>query len=210
LWKGPFIPDLTEPLAGISEAHRNLAITRLEGAKLVTVSRDGSGTLLTLDAHPLLREYFGKTLREQRPEAWRAAHRRLYEHLCTTTKDKPQPTLEDLQPLYQAVAHGCQAGMQQEACDTVYQGRILRGGEFYSSKKLGALGSDLGAIACFFEQPWSRVSPALTEVRPILAAVHGRLPPARLGAADRGPRADASFASPTSPTERDLCDFGGV
>jgi hypothetical protein len=31
-------------------------------------------------------------LREQRPEAWRAAHRRLYELLCATTKDKAQPS----------------------------------------------------------------------------------------------------------------------
>ena len=37
------------------------------------------------------------------------------------------------------------------------------GNEFYSTKKLGAFGSDLGAVACFFETPWSRVSPALTE-----------------------------------------------
>jgi hypothetical protein len=58
------------------------------------------------------------TPREQ-PEAWRAAHRRLYEHLSATTKEGDQPTLEDLQPLYQAVAHGCQAGLQQEVCDKV-------------------------------------------------------------------------------------------
>ena len=61
------------------------------------------------------------------------------------------------------MAHGCQAGLQQEVCDKVYRDRILRGNEFYSPKKLGAFGSDLGAVACFFEQPWSRVSPALTE-----------------------------------------------
>src|SRR5580704_17005853 len=163
LWKAPLIPDLTEPLAGISEAHRNLAITRLKDAKLLTVNRDGSGALLALDAHPLLREYFGRRLREQRPEAWRAAHRRLYEHLCATTEDKPQPKLEDLKPLYQAVSHGCLAGMQQETCDTVYVARILRGQEGYSARKLGAFGSDLGAVTCFFEQPWSRVAPALTE-----------------------------------------------
>ena len=53
--------------------------------------------------------------------------------------------------------------MQQEACDKVYLARILRREENYSTKKLGAFGSDLGAIACFFETPWSRVSPALTE-----------------------------------------------
>jgi hypothetical protein len=162
LWKAPAIPNLTEPLVGISEVHRNLAISRLQNAKLLTVNRDTGGALLALDAHPLVREYFAKALREQRSEAWRAAHRRLYEHLCAT-KDKFQPTLEDLQPLYQAVSHGCQAGMQQEACDKVYVGRILRGIEFYNTAKLGAYGSDLGAVACFFEQPWSRVSPALTE-----------------------------------------------
>jgi hypothetical protein len=105
----------------------------------------------------------GERLRATQPEAWRAAHRRLYEHLCATTKDKPDATLEDLQPLYQAVVHGCQAGLQQEACDKVYRDRIGRGKEFYSANKLGAFGSDLGAVACFFETLWSRVSPALTE-----------------------------------------------
>jgi hypothetical protein len=162
LWKAPAIPDLTEPLVAMREAQRNVAFSRLNDAKLLTVNRDTAGALLSLDAHPLLREYFSGQLRGQRPEAWRAAHQRLYEHLCTITEDKFQPTLEDLQPLYQAVSHGCQAGMQQEACDKVYFDRILRRQEEYSRRKLGAFGSDLGAAACFFEQPWRRVSPALT------------------------------------------------
>jgi hypothetical protein len=130
---------------------------------LVTVNRDAAGTLLSLDAHPLLREYFARQLRTKHLDAYRAAHRRLYEHLCATTKDKPQPTLDDLQPLYQAVAHGCQAGMQEEARAKVYRDRILRGTEFYSSKELGAMGSNVGAVACFFELPWSRPSPSLAE-----------------------------------------------
>jgi hypothetical protein len=58
LWKVPAIPDLTEPLVGTSEAHRNLAFTRLQDAKLLSVNRDTAGALLVLDAHPLLREYF--------------------------------------------------------------------------------------------------------------------------------------------------------
>jgi hypothetical protein len=165
LWEGEAIAGLTEPLIGISDAQRNLALQRLEDAKLLTVIREpGSGALVALDAHPLLREYFGQCLCEAQPEAWRAAHRRIYEHLCTTTKDKPDATLEDLQPLYQAVEHGCHAGLQQEACDKVYRDRIVRRKEFYSTMKLGAFGSDLGGVACFFETPWSRVSPALNEV----------------------------------------------
>ena len=139
-------------------------LTRLSGAKLLTVNRDASGALVSLDAHPLLREYFAKHLREKQHEAWKAAHRRLYEHLTASTPDKEAPTLDDLQPLYQAVAHGCHAGMHQDACDKVYIGRILRGTGVqasYSITKLGAFGADLGAVACFFDAPWQRVSPKL-------------------------------------------------
>jgi tetratricopeptide (TPR) repeat protein len=160
LWQPPAIEGLTEPLIALSEAQRNIVLTRLADAKLATVNRDGSAALVSLDAHPLLREYFAKHLRETRLEAWKAAHQRLFEHL-TATPDKDEPTLDDLQPLYQAVAHGCHAGMQQEVLKKVYHDRILRGTDddgFYSTKTLGAYGADLGAIACFFERPWRLVS----------------------------------------------------
>jgi hypothetical protein len=178
LLKTPAIPGLTEVLVGLTEAEQNLAFTRLEAANLLTVNRDPAGTLLSLDAHPLLREYFAHAVRSPgfrrsgaaeppiggtTSEAWRAAHQRLYQHLCATTKEGAQPTLEDLQPLYQAVAHGYQAGLQPEVREKVYRNRITRGKENYSLHKLGAFGSNLGAIACFFETPWSRVSPALPE-----------------------------------------------
>jgi hypothetical protein len=198
-WPGcePTIPGLTEPLVGPGRRRLGVRLAGLEAARLLTVHRDASGTLVSLDAHPLLREYFAVQLqvgREQalrssgsrgddaeeagdqdvvdagtaqclfRPTAWRAAHRRLYEHLCATTQEGGQPTLEDHQPLYQAVAHGCQARLQQEACDKVYFTRILQGQAGYIAHKLGAFGSDLGAAACFFELPWSRISSSLTEV----------------------------------------------
>jgi hypothetical protein len=116
-----------------------------------------------LDTHPLLREHFAAELRAKHEPAWREGHRRLYAYLCATTPDKPDATLEDLQPLYQAVAHGCKAGLQDEARAKVYRDRILRGGEAYGTTKLGAYGSDLGAVACFFEKPWSRVLPEFTD-----------------------------------------------
>ena len=164
LRQAPAIPGLTEPLVGLAEDDWEFSLTALRDAKLLTVNREeGSGVLVALDAHPLLREYFARRLRQQQPETWRAAHRRLYEHLCATTKDLPQPTLEDLQPLYQAVAHGCQAGLQQEAYEKVYWQRLVQMEEYYSVKKLGAFGSDLGAVACFFEQPWSRCFTHLNE-----------------------------------------------
>lgn len=157
------IPGLTEPLAGLADDDWEFCLSGLEAAKLLTVNRDASGALISLDAHPHLREYFARQLRRQQPDAWRAAHRRLYEHLCMTTKEGDKPTLEDLQPLYQAVVHGCNAGLQQEALDDVFYARIRRLQDAYSHRKLGAFGSDLGAIACFFEKPWSAISSDLIE-----------------------------------------------
>ena len=160
LRRPPAIPGLTDAIAGLGDAAWNLAVTRLAACGLVVPGEGGA-----LDAHPLVREHFGRRLREENPDAWKAAHGRLFDHLKETTERRPD-TLEGLQPLYQAVVHGCQAGRQQEACDEVYRDRILRGtgsDGFYSTKKLGAFGADLGAVACFFEPPWSRVAPALTE-----------------------------------------------
>ena len=115
------IPGLTEPLVGLADDDWEFCLSGLEDREAAHGEPgDASGALVSLDAHPLLREYFARQLRTQQPDAWRAAHRRLYEHLCATTQEGDQPTLEDLQPLYQAVAHGCQAGLQQEACDEVY------------------------------------------------------------------------------------------
>ena len=162
LLKAPAIPNLTEVLAGKNKAQRNVTLTQLETAKLITVNRDAAGTLLSLDAHPLLREFFAKKLREQHPVAWRAAHQRIYQHLCANTQEGEQPTLEELQPLYQAVTHGCLAGLQQDAFDKIFYKRLDRQ-EAYVWKKLGAFGTTLGCVACFFEQQWDCISPALKE-----------------------------------------------
>jgi len=163
LRKEPVIAGLTEPLIGLDPRDWTSVSRRLEEINLLTVQADG-----LLDAHPLLREYFAQRLRATQPEAWRAAHRRLYEHLCVTTKEGDEPTLEELQPLYQAVAHGCQAGLQEDVRTKVYDGRIRRVNEHYASNKLGAWGSEAGAIACFFETTWNRVSPVFTEANQAL------------------------------------------
>src|SRR6202521_3895227 len=159
----PAIPGLTNRVSGLSDMEWNLMLNRLEKLRLIHARESDSAQRL-VDAHPLIREHFAEQLREKNPTAWRAAHRRLYEQLCETTSDKKfKPTLEDLQPLYQAVAHGCQAGLQQDAHDSVWFARIRRHNEYYSVNNLGAFGSDLGAVACFFETPWSHVSPSIKE-----------------------------------------------
>ena len=159
LRRAPVIPGLTDEIVPLSDTQWNLTVSALEKAALVL--RDDE----SLDAHPLIREHFARRLQDDQP----TPGRRLTAGSSTTSKDTAdhQPdTLEGLQPLYQAVAHGCHAGRYEEARADVYRDRINRGtgnGGFYSTNQLGAFGVDLGAVACFFESPWSRVSPSLTD-----------------------------------------------
>ncbi|MBI3822573.1 MAG: toll/interleukin-1 receptor domain-containing protein [Planctomycetes bacterium] len=155
----PAIPGLTDVLVKLKDTQWNIALTRLIDIDLL--SRSGSGTDVAIDAHPLVCEYFAKQLQRESLESFRTAHSRLFDHLCRTPPYRPDG-LVGLAPLYQAVAHGCLAGRQQEACNDVFFDRILRGTGnhgYYSSLNLGAIGADLGALAAFFEEPWSRLSP---------------------------------------------------
>jgi hypothetical protein len=115
---------------------------------------------VVLDAHPLVREYFGDALRRSDEAAWREGHRRLYEHLCKSVPPWPEG-IEGLQPLYQALVHGCAAGRVKES-GGVYWGRIQRGARFYSVRQLGAFGATLAAVANFFERAWDRPSRELS------------------------------------------------
>jgi tetratricopeptide (TPR) repeat protein len=160
LRRAPPIPGLTEPLVDLNTAQWNIILSRLKAGGLIELTQSNPPAI---DAHPLVREYLAKALRERQPDTWREGHRRLYEHLKASAPYRPDG-LAGLQPLYQAVAHGCLAGLPQQAYEEVYRDRILRGtGDdgFYSCMEIGAFGADLGAVACFFEEPWQRLSPAL-------------------------------------------------
>jgi tetratricopeptide (TPR) repeat protein len=169
--KPPVIPGLTEPLFALkrdantghasdqplSDKAWNDATHFLADFDLVAIQADADDSERLLDCHPLIREHFARQLRARNLEGWRSAHRLLYDHLKSTTKDKQRPTLEELQPLYQAVAHGCHANLHQQAFGDVYYTRINRQQAFHLNK-LGAFGVSLSAMACFFETPWSKLS----------------------------------------------------
>ena len=153
----PVIGGLTDTLIGLSDDQWRRAVVRLREARLLAPL--GTSDPEGLDAHPLVREWFGERLHYSNEAGWKAAHSRLYEHLRDTTQEGDAPTLADLAPLYHAVGHGCRAGRHQEALDKVYRDRICRRQpngriEFYSRVKLGAVGSDLAAISWFFDRPY--------------------------------------------------------
>jgi len=158
LRKKPAIRGLTAMLVGLDEKDWQRAVTRLRAARLLAPLDPAAPH--ALDAHPLVRDWFGQRLSEANRAAFKAAHGRLYEYLRDSTNEGKRPTLESLSPLYQAIAHGCRAGRHREALNKIYMERICRRGadgelEFYSWGRLGAVGSDLATISWFFERPYA-------------------------------------------------------
>jgi tetratricopeptide (TPR) repeat protein len=179
--RAPSIRGLTDQITSLSDDDWNAALNHLEELGLVArhpweppliEGRSGPGGKLepahrrrvmssddkSIDAHPLVREYFARQLHDNAKRIWRDGNRRLFEHLSSSVPHWPEG-LAGLQPLYQAIGHGCRGGKHKEACNKVYHDRILRAGfdGHYSALTLGAISSDLSAIACFFETPWHRL-----------------------------------------------------
>jgi TIR domain/AAA ATPase domain len=160
----PAIPGLTDTLVDLSDDQWRRAVAGLREVRLLAPLDPSDPE--ALDAHPLVREWFGERPRLTNETAWKAAHSCLYDYLLATTHEGQTPTLADLAPLYRAIAHGCRAGRCEEALHEVYVARICRrlprgGFEFFSSHRLGALSTDLVAITWFFERPYDTPAPAL-------------------------------------------------
>jgi tetratricopeptide (TPR) repeat protein len=157
----PPIGGLTDRVASLDASAWHYALDRLERLRLIRLQRKDSGST-EVDAHPLLREHFADQLRNHKPKAWREGHRRLYEYLKKSAPRSPE-TLNDLQPLYQAVIHGCRAGIFSEAFFEVFADHIQRGEQYFAAYKLGTYATDLATLACFFDRPWSHLHQGVSQ-----------------------------------------------
>ncbi len=157
----PPIEGLTDKLQNLSDADYKFALQHLRDLRLLEPQDPANPD--TLDAHPLVREYFGDKLKSSYPDAWTEAHSRLYEYYKDLPEKDFPDTLEEMQPLFAAVQHGCLAGKHQQTLDDVFWQRIRRRAEGYSIHKLGAPGADLSALSAFFEKPWTKPAPSLTD-----------------------------------------------
>ena len=154
----PAFPGLNDELASLPEPAWNQMLARLR--KVSLLGPPASDDPARLDAHPLVREFFGGRLKAESEAAWKEGHRRLYRWYAAEAPHRPD-TIGVMEPLYAAVIHGCRAGMYKETLAEVYWQRIDRGDEGFSTAKLGAFGADLSALAGFFEEPWTRPVTAL-------------------------------------------------
>ena len=146
---------------------------RLRDAGLLEMPPVTVGAEEIIDAHPLVRKYFGLRLRRENEKAWKEGNRRLFRHLVRSSPELPE-TLPQIRPLYFAVEHGCRARLYSPAL-RLYVERIQRGDEFYGARILGAISNELAALQCFFDQPFSKIHSlkAPERLRVLIATAYG-------------------------------------
>ncbi|MEW6618411.1 MAG: tetratricopeptide repeat protein [bacterium] len=109
--------------------------------RLITKGSDNTYT-----THPLIKGYFESIFDE---EEKRLTHKAIYEYFGKMAKDMPE-TLEEMQPLFEQVYHGCSAELYDEVLYDVYWEKIQRGQKGFLVYKLGAWETDLSLIRNFF------------------------------------------------------------
>jgi len=148
LLKPPAIPGLTQSLTDLSPTKWRMILAKLRRARLLA-GRDPDNPGY-LDAHPLVREYFGEQLRSQQTDAWKECNRRLFHYYQTLAPQLPN-SFKDMEPLFSAVICGCEAGLFWGALHEVYISRIQRGTASFAANFLGARGALLSTLVHFFE-----------------------------------------------------------
>ena len=155
------VPNLSEKITDTSGSEWSTTLENLRKHRLLF--KESEHRPDTLDCHPLIREHFGEKLEQQNPNGWKQAHVRLYEYYKNLPEKELPDKLEEMEPLFAAVMHGCLAGKHQEAMDDVFFNRIRRQNELYTFHKLGAFGADLSCLSNFFESLWDKPASGLRE-----------------------------------------------
>jgi hypothetical protein len=110
-------------------------ITGLVDWRLISYDK----TKKTYATHPLIKGYFESDFDEMDKKP---CHKRIYQYFGEYAPEQPE-TLEEMQPLFEQVYHGCAAGLYDEVYYDVYWEKIQRRGEAFIIHKLGVWETDL-------------------------------------------------------------------
>ncbi|MCK4736387.1 MAG: hypothetical protein KAT65_28295, partial [Methanophagales archaeon] len=110
------------------------------------ISYDKTKKLYT--THPLIKGYFESDFDEK---IKKLCHKRIYQYFGEYVPEQPE-TLEEMQPLFEQVYHGCAAGLYYEVFFDVYLRGISRRDECFITQKLGAWETALSLVKTFFPE----------------------------------------------------------
>jgi len=112
------IEGLTADLSILNNLQYSYAIDRLRQANLIYVK--AGDVILTLDCHPLVRDFLSGFLKENYPYIWKLGHNLIFNFLVEQSKEHPN-SISELEPLFRAVIHGTQAECYEEAFSLYFE-----------------------------------------------------------------------------------------
>lgn len=162
VWAPPCIPGINDKLSEVSRDEWKYILHTLIELKLLTPFNPEEG--FRIDCHPYIRRYFANKLEKSNPAGWVEGNKRLFVYYQNLPKKEFTDSYLEMEPLYQATAFACRAGLHEQAWNDVYWRRIMRGDQHYSFQ-LGYFGSDLSALSNFlgpnWKEPDARIKPEL-------------------------------------------------
>lgn len=149
-----------EPLRALTEKQWHMVELQLEESA-VLLGKKGQFTRLEWDSHPIIRSYFGQKFKENFHEGFKQANKVLFNFYQKIPEKEFPNTLDEIQPLYRSVMHGCLAEDYLQAFE-IYWKRICRNNSedsdaYYSLYNLGAYSQDLTVLMAFLPSGWRQI-----------------------------------------------------
>ena len=135
--------EMNQSLRAMSSFSFKRMVDNLFDRRLISRGQDD-----TYASHPLIKNYFESIFKE---EDKKLCHKRIYQYFGERAPEQPE-TLDEMQPLFEQVYHGCAAGLYDVVFDDVYWEKIHRGEEHFIVYKLGAWETDLSLVRTFFPE----------------------------------------------------------
>lgn len=143
---------------GVTDGEWMLAFSRLcDDYKILY--RSGSDNEF-FDCHPLVREFFNVKFRNAMPVVYKDVNLIYFEYYKKLPEKEYPKGLDEMQPLFKSILHGCNAGLHNESLE-IYWLRVQDQLNYYLLHDLGAFNDALSVEANFFVSPWNEVVDAI-------------------------------------------------
>jgi tetratricopeptide (TPR) repeat protein len=131
----------------MNQALRNMSLFSFNRMKDNLCDRRliSKGQDINYATHPLVKNYFESIFEEKDKKL---CHKRIYQFIGSYAPGQPE-TLEQMQPLFEQVYHGCAARLYDEVLNNVYWTKICRE-KYFITHNLGAWNTNLSLISNFF------------------------------------------------------------
>lgn len=151
------IEGLTSELADLTHDQWCYLLNNLGESNLLSVK--SADLDLTIDCHPIVRDFLSTNFQEKQPRLWIDGHFLIFNYLRNLPV-RDELSMTELAPLFRAVIHGAQS-QNYNAAFEVYFERIKQ--RQFSMFTSGSHYADQSCIRSFFEKEWSQPVQELNE-----------------------------------------------